>query len=456
MLSIAMVAPWFLIGGSSPAQAQSSCTCPSGFSPTTVSNPNSPQFGQQVCTNGQTNQACTTASGSSSSPSGSSSSPVSIEKAQIQFGREKIDFVRTGNRIWVDPSTPATGTGVSFEEDTPFTSFMKFGGPVPPPGVSANLGMYIAPATVAGVDASGFGAATRNSGYGVTDSAGLLAPGVKSASFHDTTGGGTIGGFWDVSGMLSGDQGLILRAFYGYAANKTTFGDVPALGVVGLNIGSLTQDTHTFGASFFYNVNTVYAKGVATFDVGRGSLTDNTDGSTGSYSTNGYATDLRIGNVFALAQGVAYARPVGYSKAPPKPIPAYFIGLDLSGHVGYLNNRANGFTDSAGFVYGTEETRFGDVGARARLFEILPGYGSLWIPYVGATVDQQFGFSHTSNFPNQVQLVSGDIVTYSQAHTFWGVEGGLDVLGSAVSAWRVEAKGFYTASSDTNIAGGKL
>ena len=55
-----------------------------------------------------------------------------------------------------------------------------------------------------------------------------------------------------------------------------------------------------------------------------------------------------------------------------------------------------------------------------------------------------------------MQLVGGDIVTYSQAQTFWGVEGGLDVLGSAASAWRVEAKGFYTASSDTNIAGGKL
>jgi hypothetical protein len=316
--------------------------------------------------------------------------------------------------------------------------------------------MFVAPGTISGIDGSGIGAVTRSSGYGFTDSAGVLAPGAKTANFRETAGGGSIGAFWDMSGLLPADQALIVRAFYGYADSHAKFGDAPGLGIVGLDIASITQDTHTIGASALWRFDKSYVKGIASYDFGRASLTNNTDASTGSYDTNGYGVDLRVGNVFTLARGVTYARPVGYAKAPPRPVPAYFVGLDLSGHIGYSSGRANGFTDSAGFVYGDEKSRSGDVGARAKLFAFVPGYGLLWSPYIAGTIDQQFGFSHTAAFPDQAQLVGGDIVTYSQAQTFWGVEGGLDVLNGGVSGWRVGAKGFYTASADTNTTGGQL
>jgi len=165
---------------------------------------------------------------------------------------------------------------------------------------------------------------------------------------------------------------------------------------------------------------------------------------------------LRVGKVFALAHAVSYGPRVGYTKAPAKPVSAYLIGLDLSAHFGYRDNWANSFTDSAGFVYGTEQARYGDIGARAKLFALMPGYGVLWKPYVAATVDQLVGLSHTATFPNQVQLAGGDLVTYSQAKTFWGAEGGVDVLNGGVYGWRVGARGFYNSSADTSIAGGSL
>jgi hypothetical protein len=250
-------------------------------------------------------------------------------------------------------------------------------------------------------------------------------------------------------------QTLIARAFYGYTQSNTSFGDAPDLGVVGLNLGSLKQDTHTFASSVRYGFSGFYLRAAAGLDFGRASVTNNTDGSTGNYDTHGYALDLRIGDAFTLARGVTYSRPVGYSKAPPPPVPAYLIGLDLSGHIGYRKSQADSFADSTGFNYGDETMRYGDIGSRAKLFGLVAGYGLLWKPYVAGTVDQQFSFSHTATLPDQVQLVGGDIITFNQAQTFWGVEGGLDVYGG-VSGWRVGAKGFYTASSDTNVAGGQL
>ncbi len=348
--------------------------------------------------------------------------------------------------------------GLSFEEPTAFTQFMQSGHLTEhgnPYGAANRLGMSISPATRSGIEISGGGGVTRNSGYSLTDTAGLLAPGAKSASFRETGGGGRIGGFVDLSGMLAANQSLVARGFYQYSASDTTYGDAN-LPIAGLNLASLKQDTHVFGGSLHYQVESVYLRGFAAFDFGRGDLTNNATGGVGSYSTGGYATGLRAGKVFTLAQGVTYARSARYTKAPPKPVPAYLLGLDLSGHVGYANGRAEGFTDTAGFVYGTENNRSGDIGARARLFALLPGYGVVWAPYIGATVNQLVGVSHTQTFPNQVQLAGGDLVSYSHARTFWGAEGGVDVLNGGVYGWRVGARGFYTSSADTSIAGGSL
>jgi len=141
-------------------------------------------------------------------------------------------------------------------------------------------------------------------------------------------------------------------------------------------------------------------------------------------------------------------------KAPPKPSGGYFVGLDLSGHVGYLDSRADGFTDSTGFIFGTNQIRSGDVGGRAQLFAILPGNGIVWRPYVAGTVDQLFGFSSILDVPNQAAVPSGDLVSLKVAQTFGGTVLGVDAL--APSGWAVGVRGFYQASSDTNMIGGSV
>jgi hypothetical protein len=74
------------------------------------------------------------------------------------------------------------------------------------------------------------------------------------------------------------------------------------------------------------------------------------------------------------------------------------------------------------------------------------------MPYVAGTVDQRFGFSGTLNIPNQVAVPGGDLASVQEAQTFLGARWGLDARGPG--GWIVGAKGFYSASSDTNTIGG--
>jgi hypothetical protein len=181
---------------------------------------------------------------------------------------------------------------------------------------------------------------------------------------------------------------------------------------------------------------------------------DNVNVATGSYRTQGYWTDLRVGNVFLLANTIGPGYQRMYAKAPLAPTWGYVMGLDVSGHVGYRNEQANGFTDSNGVILGTDRVQYGDVGGRARLFALVPGNGLLWMPYISGTVDRQFGFSNTSVIPNQPAVLGGDVVFFQQANTFWGGDLGLDVR--TVGGWVIGAKGFYSRSSDTTISGGRL
>jgi len=71
---------------------------------------------------------------------------------------------------------------------------------------------------------------------------------------------------------------------------------------------------------------------------------------------------------------------------------------------------------------------------------------------VGGSVQQRFSYSHTLSFADQAALPGGDTIGFAEAKTFWGTQGGVDVR--IRNGWMVGAKGFYTASSDTSIAGG--
>jgi hypothetical protein len=157
--------------------------------------------------------------------------------------------------------------------------------------------------------------------------------------------------------------------------------------------------------------------------------------------------------VFTLAGPVGYQNPGMFTKGPqPAPVVSSGLYLDLSGHLGYRNEQADGFTDSSGFVFGTERVRYGVAGARATLFAPTPNGMLLWTPYVGARVDQRFGFSHTFFIPNQVASPA-DVFTLGEAKTFGGADLGLIVSDRA--GLSAGASFFYTASSDTSDVGGR-
>jgi hypothetical protein len=142
-----------------------------------------------------------------------------------------------------------------------------------------------------------------------------LAPGT-TLSLKDESSGGGIAGSYDATRLfgLSANQGLILSGFFGYQRDSFSFGtNVAGLG----NAGSLQKDTYTLGGSFLNNIDTTYLNATAALDFGHGNETQNVDGSTGSFNTHGYATDLRIGKVFTLLNTISAGNPVMPTKARP-------------------------------------------------------------------------------------------------------------------------------------------
>ncbi len=116
----------------------------------------------------------------------------------------------------------------------------------------------------------------------------------------------------------------------------------------------------------------------------------------------------------------------------------YAIGLDLSGHVGYANNVAQGFTDSSGFVFGKGNhprrrsraaSQTGRRSSKKRRDLAALHHG---------TVDWRFDYSHVAYFPTQVALAGGDAVNFSDATTFVGAQVGLDVR--MANGWTVGAQ----------------
>jgi hypothetical protein len=316
-------------------------------------------------------------------------------------------------------------------------------------GTGFHLGMSVSD-PYAAIDAGGSGGAfvAHGSGFGVTDSAGLLA-GTPAPTFKDVTAGGSISGWYDASRLLPTNQSVQFGAFFAYDNSAVDLGPIAGLN----SAGSAQFNTYTFAGSFFYSNGAPYVQGIAGYNFGTGSETNAADGSNGSFSTNGYSADLRMGTIFPLLGTPAAASPsVLPTKAPPAPPRGYVIALDVSGHIGYNNQQVNGFTDSSGFIFGTDQTHYGDVGAEAKLFAVFPSYGLLWMPYVAGTVDQLFGFSSTLNIPSQPALVGGDVASLTEAQTFYGAQLGLDAR--AANGWTIGVKGFYTASADMNFAGG--
>jgi hypothetical protein len=313
---------------------------------------------------------------------------------------------------------------------------------------NGHLGMYVSNGGMSG-DASldGGGYSLRNGGVSLSDTAGLIAPGTQSASYRENGGGGGISGTYDASRLVGPNQHLLFNGAFDYTNSSTNFGGVGAGSSINSNNFSFT------GTGLYSNYNTYLAL-TGSYQFGNNSEFNSSDGSTGSYRSDGYGIDASVGHIFVLLNTMSQPTTSRMAvKAPPKPSDGYAIGLDLSGHLGYQSSVARGFTDSAGFVFGDERVQGGETGLKAKLFAVVQNNGVLWQPYVTGTVDWRFNYSHIANFPGQATLATGDAETFDDATTFVGAKLGMDVKMS--NGWIVGANGFYDHSSDTDIVGGK-
>jgi len=330
----------------------------------------------------------------------------------------------------------------------------RSGGAGPALGGSTHLGMYVTPAPTAAIDGtfSGGGYVEKSNGFAISDSAGTLAPGTLTPSLKDVGGGGGIGGSYDASYLVPGKQGLVFSAYFDYASDSFSFGGgTPGLAALGVGAGSARTNTYTFGASATYRNDLTYLKAAVAYDFGHGFESLTADGSTGNFNSHGYMTDLNLGHLFVLSSTSQSVNTAMATKMPPRAAGGSMVGLDLSAHVGYDNQQTDSYTDSTGFMFGTERIHFGDTGGRAKLLMATSTGGVLWIPYVAGSIDRQFAFSNTLSIPIQATVPGGNLLTVLPAETFYGTDFGVDVRGLG---WTAGLKGFYEASADTNAIGG--
>jgi hypothetical protein len=311
------------------------------------------------------------------------------------------------------------------------------------------LGMTVPNGGVPGNDIAlnGGGFSLRNSGASISDTAGLIAPGTQSSSYRENGGGGGISYLYDASRLVGSNQKLGFYGAFNYTSSNTNFGGVGA----GSTINS---DNYGFTGAAFYSNNNTYVRLSGNYQFGNNTEFNSSDNSTGSYRSDGYDIDAKVGHIFWLMNTISQPTTSRMAvKAPPRPSDGYAIGLDLSGHLGYQSDVAKGFTDSSGFVFGDERVQGGETGLKAKLFADVQNNGVIWTPYVTGTVDWRFNYSHIANFPGQIALATGDAVTFDDATTFVGAQVGLDVKTS--NGWTVGVNGFYDHSSDTEIVGGR-
>jgi len=303
---------------------------------------------------------------------------------------------------------------------------------------------------------AGFGAsASRSNGYRITDSAGListqnaLTPGYRSID----SGGGVNLSFDATHALgLAGNQKLWLDLTGTVDTNFATLSATPlALGGANDHAGSTQQTTYTLAGSVKYEINDLYFIGSGMFDVSHAKITNNAlPGTQGQTSGNGFAVGVEAGRIFPLVNTTGLRRDM-MLKAPSRTPGGYALFLDASGHYLFSSDRLGGYADSTGFVYGALRESYSDVGGRLRLIALVPDRDFAWMPFIGATFDQQLGLKQTLDIPAQA-ATAADTLIFSPATTFWGAEAGLDLLTRGNSKFGIKA--FYQASADTQSVGG--
>lgn len=272
----------------------------------------------------------------------------------------------------------------------------------------------------------------------------------QTASAHSTdVGGGVIGTYdrWNKTFNLTANQTLVVGGQFTFDSSRTTFG-ASTLAPAFLNTGSVKQDRYGFAGGFQYYVGDLYFGGAIAGNLGHGNMTNDATGGAGGYGIGGYSTGATIGETFTLfgsPNSPTQTSPLP-TKAPPKPADSgYALRLDLRGHIGYANEQADGFTDSTGFIWGAERFHSWDVGGLARLYATIPNGQWVWMPYVGATLNQQFGYKDALAIPAQPGQIA-DTIFYGSAQTFWGAQ--LGMLVQDKSGIAVGIRGIYQQSSE--------
>ena len=267
----------------------------------------------------------------------------------------------------------------------------------------------------------GFLGSSLHDNGGIITTGGATTPGISSTTanlgfeFHDV---------YDASQALSlgPDRQLLLAGYFFYNNEYSSFGAV----------GNVRSDDYTFIGAAAYRQGGFYTIGQIGGGFSPSNFTNGATGATGSATSGGFLSDVKIGYQFLLLD----PRRAGWA-----------LGLDLSGHGGYLDNTLGGFT-SAGTAIGNTQAQSGLVGAEAKLQAAMPGGGLLWSPYIGATFDDWVGFHDATNIPG------GGVITLQEGEQFWGGEAGLGVTWP--NGVNLKASGFYKASSTTNFSGGTL
>ena len=292
---------------------------------------------------------------------------------------------------------------------------------------------------------------TRDRGNQFSSTTGALT-GQTVGSRTTNVGGGGDGRFNFVQHFDTGaNQILTIGALFRYDSLRTTFDADPLVGTG--SAASIRRDLFTAAGLFRYDIGNAYFGAGVAGSFGSGNWTDNVAAASANFRSHGFMAGGRVGYVFNLVNTRGSgSRPAMHTKAPPKPVDGYTLNLSVSSSLGYAQDNIGGFTDSSGFAWGNEQLRYWKAGAQAMLYANIHRNGYKWTPFAAATVDGQFGFSHTLDIPAQAGTTA-DTVLYGSPQTFWGGRLGLDITNP--TGWNYGVEGSYSQSAQYQILGGR-
>lgn len=228
---------------------------------------------------------------------------------------------------------------------------------------------------------------------------------------------------------LGGAEYLSLGGYFRYDSINQTYGALPGV-LPAINSGKVGTDLYTLGATVRYDNPNYYLGGVAAVDWGDGRATDYTTGGRGDFSDHGFVTAVVAGKVFETRSAA-----LGYPR------------IDVGGYLSYVEQVEGAFTESLGLAWGEERETFWAIGGRAKMFWSVPDGRWTWSPFIMATLEQQFDFSHTISG-------TGTTTYIGDAQTFLGGQLGVDVQDK--SGIQFGISGFCLESAQYEGYGGKV